>query len=126
MSRITNYELAGKVYPLNFSLKASKEVAARYGTVEGAADAISERSTEEALDEISWILALLMDQGAKYVKITEDRDVEPLSKDNLEIVLGMADISSMRDTLFGAMTAGMDREVLVEIDPKNAETTQSK
>jgi hypothetical protein len=33
MSRITEIEIAGKKYPLNFSVKAAKEVSKRYGDI---------------------------------------------------------------------------------------------
>jgi hypothetical protein len=71
-------------------------------------------------------LRLLIEQGVAYKKIVEGEDVKGLKQDELEIVMGVVDFADLKDTLLGAMTAGMKREVEVEQDPKNAETTQNK
>jgi hypothetical protein len=126
MDRITEIEIAGKKYPLNFSVKAAKEVSKRYGDISNIGDAFTGKPMDEMMDEASWILALLIEQGVAYKKIVEGEDIKPLTKDELEIVMGVVDFAGLKDTLLGAMTAGMKREVEVEPDTKNAETTQDK
>lgn len=126
MDRITEIEIAGKKYPLNFSVKAAKEVSKRYGDISNIGDAFTDKTMDEMMDEANWILALLIEQGVAYKKIVEGEDIKPLTKDELEIVMGVVDFANLKDTLLGAMTAGMKREVEVEPDPKNAETTQDK
>lgn len=126
MSRITGIEIAGTTYPLNFSLNAAKEVAKRYGEISSVSDIFADRSTDEMMDEAAWLLALLIDQGVKYKKIIDGEEVKQLTQDDLGIVMGVFDFKDLKDTLIGAMMAGMDREVEVEPDPKNAEATQSK
>ena len=39
MSRITEIEIAGRKYPLNFSVRAAKEVANRYGDISSVGEA---------------------------------------------------------------------------------------
>lgn len=126
MNRITEIEIAGKKYPLNFSVKAAKEVSARYGDIENIGDAFEGKSTSEMMDEATWILALLIEQGVAYKKIVDGEEVKGLTQDELEILMGVVDFADLKSTLLGAMTAGMRREVEVEPDPKNAEATQDK
>ena len=126
MSRITEIEIAGKKYPLNFSVKAAKEVAKRYGDIANIDKAFNSKTMDEMMGEANWILALLIEQGVAYKKIVEGEDVKGLKEDELEIVMGVVDFADLKDTLLGAMTAGMEREVEVEPDTKNAETTQDK
>jgi len=125
MKRIVEVEIAGKQYPLNFSVSAAKEVAERYGSIENLADAIQEKDSAGAMCEIVWLLALLMKQGANWYRIMEGVDREVLTAEQLESVLGVYDIIDMQECLFAAMTAGAERTVEVE-EGKNAETTQSK
>lgn len=126
MDRITEIEIAGKKYPLNFSVKAAKEVSKRYGDISNIGDAFSGKTMDEMMDESSWILALLIEQGVAYKKIVEGEDIKALTKEELEVVMGVVDFADLKDILLGAMMAGMKREVEVETDPKNAETTQDE
>lgn len=124
MNRITEIEIAGKKYPLNFSLKASKEVVKRYGAIEKMADAFTGKPIDELLDEIIWLLSLLLNQGAEYMRIMENQEIKQFTKDDLEVVLGFMDLHVLKKQLFDAMIAGRHQEVEVETQ-KNAETTQS-
>ena len=126
MNRITEIEIAGTMYPLNFSTKAAKDVAKRYGDVSNIGEVFSDKPLDEMMDEAIWLLALLIQQGVAYKKIVDGETVKALGKDDLEVVLGVADIADLKDGLLGAMVAGMGREVEVEEDPKNAEATQGK
>lgn len=125
MSRISEIEIAGINYPLNFSTKAAKEIAKRYGGLENIEDAFSDKAVDAMMDEIVWLLSLLIAQGVAYKRIVEGEEVKGITADELEVVLGVADMSGLKDKIIGAMLSGMKREVEVEIDPKNVETTQS-
>lgn len=126
MSRITEIEIAGKKYPLNFSVKAAKEVSKRYGGVENVTEAFSSGKVDEMMDEATWILAVLMEQGSAYKKIIDGEEIEAPTKEELEIIMGVSDFANIQDALMGAMTSGMEREVEVEVSPKNAKTKQGK
>lgn len=124
MNRITEMEIAGKKYPLNFSLKAAREVAKRYGDISNVTDAFNGKAVDEMMDEAAWILALLLQQGAEYKKVVDGEDIKIFTKGELEVVLGVADFAGLKETLMDAMLAGMKREIEVEPDIKNAEATQ--
>ena len=123
MNRITKIEIAGKEYPLNFSKKAMKEMSAKYGGIEKIGDAFSGDAVK-ALDEVVWMLHLLIEQGVAYRRIVDGVTVESISLDDLEVVLGVSDIASLKIALMNAIAGGTERTVEVEPDPKNGETTQ--
>lgn len=122
MSRITNIEIAGSTYPLNFSTKAAKAIAARYGAVENVGQAFAAGDLDAALGEVIWLLALLIEQGAAYIKITENKDLQVPTEDQLEILIGIADLGGLQTQLLGAMSAGM--KTTVEVDSPNVEATR--
>lgn len=126
MNRIGEIEIAGSTYPLNFSTKAAKEIAQRYDGLENIEDAFSGKAVDAMMDEIVWLLSLLIAQGVAYKRIVEGEEVKGITAEELEVVLGVADMAGLKDKIMDAMMGGMKREVEVEIDPKNAETTQSE
>jgi hypothetical protein len=125
MNRIGEIEIAGSTYPLNFSTKAAKEIAKRYNGLENIEDAFADKAVDAMMDEIVWLLSLLIAQGVAYKRIVEGEEVKGITADELEVVLGVADMTDVKDKIMNAMLGGMKREVEVEIDPKNVETTQS-
>lgn len=126
MNRITEIEIAGKKYPLNFSIRAAKEVAKKYGDISNVGDAFTDKPMDEMMDEATWILALLIDQGAAYKRVVDGEDIKAPTQEELEVIMGVADFANIKDTLMGAMMAGMKREIEVEPNPKNAKTTQGQ
>ncbi|MEL7610599.1 MAG: hypothetical protein AAGU74_13990 [Bacillota bacterium] len=124
MSRITEIEIAGIKCPLNFSTKAVKEITARYGSIEAVGNAFSGKAADEALTELIWLIGLLNEQGAAYRKIIDGKDEKCFTLEELEIVIGVADLMTLKDSLFAAMTQGMRPTIEVESDPKNATATQ--
>lgn len=126
MSRLTEIEIAGTSYPLNFSTKAAKQISVRYDGLENIDKAFSAKGVDAMMDEVVWMLALLIEQGVAYKKIVDGEDVKGISADELEIVLGVSDFAGLKDQIMGAMLAGMERTVETEDDPKNGKTTQGK
>lgn len=126
MSRITEIEIAGKLYPLNFSTKAAKLISARYNGLGNIDKAFAGKNVDAMMDEVVWLLALLIEQGVAYERIVDGVDAKGITADELEIVLGVADFAGLKDQIMGAMLSGMERTVEVEDDPKNEKTTQGK
>lgn len=119
-NRITEIEIAGNRYPMNFSMKAAKRFIERYGSVEDVWRKIDAMNQMEKLDEINWILALLIEQGCAYTKLTEDRDISPLKPEDLEVLMGIMDFAKMSDTIQMALIAGTTPEVEIELKKKAA------
>jgi hypothetical protein len=126
MNRIGEIEIAGSTYPLNFSTKAAKEIAIRYDGLENIEGAFSGKAVDAMMDEIVWLLSLLIAQGVAYKRIVAGEEVKGITAEELEVVLGVADMAGLKDKIMDAMMGGMKREVEVEVDPKNAEATQSE
>jgi hypothetical protein len=124
MNRLSEINIAGTTYPLNFSVKAAKEISERYGGLENVDKAFTGKSVDEMMNEVIWLLSVLIGQGVAYKRIVEGEEIKSITTDELEIVLGVADLSDLKDQIMGAMLNGMDREV--EVDAKNSETTQDK
>lgn len=135
--RIKHVEIAGKAYPLNFSVSAANEVTRRYGGITGINDALGLGSTQEdqtpeqkeragarIRDEIAWLLALLIQQGIAYEKLMGGAPEKPLTEDEICILASPSDILGMRLSVLEAVGAGLGVTVETEPDVKNAGTTQ--
>lgn len=125
-NRITEFEIAGTKYPLNFSVKAAREVSTRYGDVSNIGNALSGKNTADTMAELTWILALLISQGVAYKRIVDNEECKGITQEELEVVMGGADFLGLNEVVMCAMTNGMTREVEVEQDQKNEITTQDK
>lgn len=125
MNRLVEWQLAGKTYYLNFSQKAARLVSERYGSIENVSDIFEGKPIHEVLSETNWLLTLLIDQGAAYKKVVFDEEVPTISAEDLEVVMGLSDLSEMTTMVMGAITKGMSQTV--EVEPsKNDETTQGE
>ena len=135
MERIKRFELAGKEYLLNFSTRAAKAVMDRYGDLnvnralfaQPAGEDVEtvQRSVGEIVDETAWLLSLLMQEGAAYARVVEQREAPALAVDDLQTVLSAVELMDARVPILEAVGAGLSASVEVEPDTKNAETTQS-
>lgn len=121
MSRITEIEIAGKKYPLNFSMKAARQFIERYGSVEDVWRKLGEMNQIEKLAEINWILALMIEQGCAYRKLVDGEDLAPLTTDELEVLMGFTDFAALSDKIQEAIIAGMTPEIELKLKKKAAE-----
>lgn len=127
MERITEVEIAGTKYPLNFSLKAAKEVSEKYdGDISKIATVLTGEDLMVAMAEMIWLLELLISQGVEYMRITESEERKGITIEELEVVVCAGDFVRLNVIAMNAITNGMSREVEVEPDPKNEMTTQDK
>lgn len=120
-SRITEIEIAGRMYPLNFSMKAARKFVERYDNVEDVWRKLNAMDQMKKIAEINWILALMIEQGCAYRKLTEGEEIVPPTPDELEILLGFVDFAGMSDKIQEAIVAGISPEVEVELKKKVAE-----
>lgn len=126
MNRITEFELAGKKYPLNFSVKAARMVDEKYGGIEKLANAFDGSSgIGKMMTTLTDIMHVLMEQGAAYQKITDGKETDIPSLDEFEVLIGMGDITMLQQSLFEAIGIGSTATVETEPDTKNEKTTQN-
>lgn len=120
--RTASIEIDGKAHLLCFSARVVRAVTERYGGVEHIDAALSAGDPLKALDEAVWLLATMMDGGARYARQNEITTAPALTADELLDVLDIGDFAKMRAKIAETITKG--KETHVEADPgKNAETT---
>ena len=126
MNRITSITIAGKQYPLNFSIRAAKKTVERYGDLSEVSKAlIGLNEKYNPVDETVWMLGIMLEEGARYARLTDGADITPPGGEDLETLVGYYDVE-LREKLMTAMFGGMETEIETEQDPKNAKPTQSK
>ena len=120
--RTASIEIGGKEHLLCFSARVVRAVTERYGGVENIDTALSAGDPLKALDEAVWLLATMMDGGARYAKLNGLETAPPLTADELLDVMDLNDFGQLRTKITEAVVSG--RETQVAADPgKNAETT---
>lgn len=126
MKRIENIKIGEKEYPLNLSVKAAEAIEERYGGITKIGEAFHEDNVVKMLNELLWLLSVMMEQGAAYMRIAEGKEIKPLNYEELQVMVGLSDVLKMKENVMKAITAGMGRSVEVESDPKNVETAQNQ
>lgn len=129
---LTTISIAGKEYPMSFSVMAAKKIAAEYGSIEKILDKVQaeEGVTEEALETIIYILELLIAQGCAYKNYFEkdvpppkdapiiDGKWAPLPREALEIAAEIADLEEFAQKIEECMNKG--KKKTIGADSKNA------
>lgn len=120
--RTASIEIGGREHLLCFSARVVRACTERYGGMENIDTALSAEDPVKALDEAVWLLAAMMDGGARYARLNEIPTAPALTADELLDVLDIGDFAKMREKIAETITNG--RETHVEAEPqKNAETT---
>lgn len=140
MDRTVYLNVAGKAYPMRFSMGTNIRITERYGSLKGFQETILSENEGKALKEITWILKTLIDQGCAYKNLfekdmpapenapVEDGKYVSLTEEELEIGLDLsgAGIVEIKMKIFECFGIGNKQEVeeKKEKDEKNVETTQ--
>ena len=121
--RTASITLNGQEHLLCFSARVVRACTERYGDVSGLGDALDNPDKLKALDEAVWILAQMMDAGARYAKLNGLENPEPLSVDAIYDMSDLNDFFAIRQKVVATVTQGRATHVEVE-PPKNAGGTQ--
>ena len=121
--RTATITINGKEHLLCFSARVIRACTERYGDVSGLGDALDDPDKGKALDEAVWILAQMMDAGARYAKLNGLENPEPLSFDAIYDMSDLNDFFAIRQKVVATVTQGRATHVEVE-PPKNAGATQ--
>lgn len=116
MSRIVYIDIAGKKYPLLFSVRAAKEIFEAYQDLAGVERAVLE---EGNVDATMRLLEVMLREGARYSKLVNGEEITPPKSDDLETLVPFYD-AELRGALIGAIFNSSFNEIEVETDPKNA------
>lgn len=124
MERCTYIEIAGRSYPMTFSLGATKRIVAKYGSTEKMKKALNAKGEEDKkLDLVTEMLELLISQGCAYKNYFE-KDLpapenapiingkwEPVPKEIIEIAIGITDVDEIVKKISECINTGNKKEV---------------
>lgn len=122
--RTARIEIEGREHLLCFSARVVRAVTERYGGVEAIDGVLSGSEPVRALDEAVWLLATMMDGGARYARLNEIDNPPALTADELLDVLDISDFGRLKNKIAETITNGKSVNVEAE-PPKNAKTTQA-
>ena len=126
MKRLYEAELMGKAYPLNLSMRATKTISERFGGIELMYDIIDRQQDHEKIDTILWLLALMLEQGAAYMRVFEEREITPPTQDELEIYYDINDFQDLFAIITKAFEGSSKTEVETASEEKNVTATQGE
>lgn len=122
--RTAKIEIEGREHLLCFSARVVRAVTERYGGVEEIDGVLDVSEPVRALDEAVWLLAVMMDGGARYARLNELDNPPALTADELLDVLDISDFARLKNKIAETITNGKSVNVEAE-PPKNAKTTQA-
>lgn len=136
-------KIAGKNYPLSFSLGAQKAIAAKYGGMKILDAFTDDDVTVENIDMLVWMTELFIAQGCAYknyfekdIPAPKDAPVDadgkwiPLPAEAIEV--GITELGGLAVLVKSILQCiGISKKQEVEAEPvegtvKNAETTQGR
>lgn len=133
MDRTAYLNIAGKEYPMRFSLGASIAMSKRYGSLTKMTEVLAGKDEAKTFEELAWITELLIKQGCAYknlfekdIPLPDNAPVEegkyiPLTADAIEVGLSVMDMGELKDKIFTTVSGGKKTEINTET--KNAVTT---
>ena len=136
MNRITYVKIAGKSYPMSFSLGASKKIIEKYGSAQKMQAAMKKSDDVEKLSIVTDMLALLIAQGCAYKNYFEkdiptpddapiiDGKWTPLPAEVIEIALGVMDVAEVTQKIEECISIGSKKEVEGRPEGKNVSAAQ--
>ena len=123
MSRIVFVKIAGKSYPMSFSLGASKKIIGKYGSAEKMKTALEKSKDTDKIDLVTEMIELLTAQGCAYMNYFEKDMPKPddapivdgkwtaLPRDVIEIAVGISDVDELVKKITECIDGGSKKEV---------------
>lgn len=137
MSRITYIELAGKKYPLIFSLAASKAISAKFGGIDKIGELLSSGNIgDREIEAISFLVTVLIKQGCAYKNMFEaDLPPEPgarhdgekyisLSQEEVETCISLNEAGIIVEKITECIRGSSQTEI--ETETKNMEAPKAE
>ena len=105
--------IGGENYELILTTKATKAIAARYGGLDKLGDKLMKSENfEMALDEITWLLALLANQSILIHNLKNKDNPKPLlTEDEVELLTSPLELTAYKDAITLAMFKGTARNI---------------
>lgn len=120
--RTARITIDGVEHLLCFSARVVRACTERYGEMGGMDEALTSGSPVQAMDEAVWMIATMMDAGARYAKLNGLDNPPPLTAEELLDVCDLGDFTQLTSKITETITNG--KTPTVEADPaKNAKAT---
>jgi hypothetical protein len=122
--RAATVNIGGQNYELLLTTGATKQIAKRYGGLESLGEnLLKSENMELALDEVTWLLALLANQSVLIHNLKNpDKKRELLTEEMLELLTTPFELADYKNAITAAMVRGTKRNVESEEDDiKNAQ-----
>lgn len=116
--RSTSVTIGGTEYEMLLTTRATRAIAGRYGGLEDLGEKLlHSENMEMALNEIIWIITLLVNQPILIhnLKHPEDKRRE-LTEEEVELLTSPKDLAGFKDAIMEAMLRGTKRNVESEAD----------
>lgn len=120
--RSANITVGDEDYELILTTKATKEIAGRYGGLENLGEKLMKSENfEMAIGEIVWLITLLANQSILIHNLkNKDNQRDLLTEDVVELLTTPLDLADYKAAITGALYKGTKRNVVSEVDSKNA------
>lgn len=120
--RTARITIDGAEHLLCFSARVVRACTERYGEMGGMDEALTSGSPVQAMDEAVWMIAAMMDAGARYAKLNGIDNPPPLTAEDLLDVCDLGDFTQLTSKITETITNG--KTPTVEAEPaKNAKAT---
>mgnify|MGYP001007737628 FL=1 len=120
-SRVTYLVLGKEKLPLLLTLKATRDIATRYGGLEELGNKMLESmDLNGMIDEIVWLIVILANQCILIENLENKTNKPLLTADELELRMDPYEMTSYREAILAALQAGQKQHVQSEEEPKNA------
>lgn len=117
-------EINNEKYTLALTMDAFNAVAEKVGGIGNIQNLFAAKDIQAMYDDTLELLSILLAGGRAYAALAFEREEKPMPISRLKVLLGPGETMNLRHKVMEAVFLGMTREVEVEADPKNAETTQ--
>ena len=113
--------IGGMEFELILTTRATKEIARRYGGLENLGEKLlKSENFEMALDEITWLIALLANQSILIHNLKNKEDQKALiTEDEVELLTSPLELATYKTAITEAMFKGTKRDIESEDDSKN-------
>lgn len=120
--RSANITIGGEDYELILTTKATKEIAGRYGGLENLGEKLMKSENfEMAIGEIVWLITLMANQSILIHNLKhKDSQRELLTEELVELLTTPLDLAGYKVAITEALYKGTKRNVVSEVDSKNA------
>ena len=110
--RMAKVKIGGVDYPLIFTTKATKEIAKRYGGLANLGETLMKNENfEMALDEVTWLIALLVNQSILIHNLQNEEKKPLLTEEAVELLTTPMELADYKNAITEAMINGTKRYI---------------